>query len=37
MYKTDPYYHCVWPKDRKNLDTKEYQNLSAVCKQEFIW
>ena len=41
----DPYYYgdgdrfadCVWPKDQLQLDTPEYQNLSAKCKEEVIW
>lgn len=34
---SDPYAHCVYPKDTDNLDTPEYQAMSAVCKEELIW
>lgn len=33
----DPYAHCKFPEDTENLDTPEYQALSAICKEELIW
>lgn len=36
-FPKDIYDDCKWPKDVKNLDTPEYQMLSAKCKEELVW
>mmetsp|Transcript_35266 Transcript_35266/g.43129 ORF Transcript_35266/g.43129 Transcript_35266/m.43129 type:complete len:331 (+) Transcript_35266:183-1175(+) len=33
----DPYAECVYPQDTEQLDTPDYQALSAICKDELIW
>ena len=38
-YSFDPYAKCNFPEGemRKKLDTPQYQNMSAMCKEELIW
>jgi len=36
-FPKDLYDACKWPKEVKNLDTPEYQALSALCKEEVVW